>query len=288
LTFATTTSFENEFDGADESDTGQRDVNVRAGTIPSDAGRRPQGMTLLIVLIVVPYAISIGLQFAGWIGYGFVAEHIAGNAPQRRILEFTADDLKCPQDSGWTRLGFQGTNGSAPGVALPSRFTWTYRFVDGTAVFVIDYPSSGWHDLVNCYRSQGWRCSERRSVSHGDAHPRGTTEATLCRSASPPALLLFLHASVERTRQASPGILENRLMRLVERLRLRCGRPGLSPEIQLQLFVQLRHHIDEKQRRRLRRQFRECIAQVFERLDVAAGRPVTAAECLESRSVVVR
>jgi exosortase len=288
LTFATTTRSENACDGANASDTGQRDVNVSAWTTPSDTGRRSRALTLPIVLIVVPYAISIGLQLAGWIGYGFVAEHIVAPGPQRRLLEFTANDLKCPQGSGWTRIGFQGTNGSSQGVALHSRFTWTYRFVDGTAVFVIDYPSSSWHDLVHCYRSQGWQCSERKSVSQGEVHLRGTTEVALCRSASPPALLLFLQASVERTRQASPGIRQNRLMRLAERLQLRCGRAGSNPGIQLQLFVQLRHHIDEQQRWRLRRHFGECVAQVFERLDVSGGRPLTAAEHKESRSVVVR
>ena len=221
---------------------------------------------LPVLLIAVPFGLSIGLQCTGGLTNRLWNNPEPAAATSQRVRALSADAVECPADSGWILTGFRGANTQSNGAPYRPHCTWSYRFAGGTAAFRIDDQPEGPHDLVKCYRAQGWRCSERQRVSCDGSRWGRVTEAVLCRPGRAPAVLFFAQVSAEAIRSGSHEVHSSAGLSFVDRLRSRWDRGRRTPLIQLQLFIQLKHHIDRRQRVMLRQRFSDLMSQAIGRM----------------------
>ena len=93
-----------------------------------------------------------------------------GGEPVRAAAAVEALDASSlpAEDGDWKQIKFDTLQREASSAWGEFSKTWTYASPQGAALVSCDYPFSGWHSLVNCYESQGWRIESRKLLPYPD------------------------------------------------------------------------------------------------------------------------
>lgn len=170
LRFYTAVLPPDELEVADVGDSARSaSSNVAAAAAPAGAPRS-RGAPLLAatgVLLLLVQLPGLGPATVEW----------TNELRRAQLPEFGAD-LIPEQADGWRRTNYamhRRERGSSFGEFSQA---WTLAADDALAVFSLDYPFVGWHELTECYASQGWTIASRkvRPSATGDegATPPGT------------------------------------------------------------------------------------------------------------------
>lgn len=153
---------------------------------------------------------------------------------------------------------------------------WTLVGPDVRAAASLDYPFLGWHELAECYESQGWRIEERSAVADPADARAAWVEVALRHDQSGRYGRLYFSLA---TRDGAPfpvrtrGEIDEWLDRSAERLRnLLSFRPATDPAgderltYQMQLFLESFTPPDDKLVQSARRAFDDFRRRVQTRL----------------------
>lgn len=71
---------------------------------------------------------------------------------------------------GWKRKEYRAHKRNAGSMWGERSCQWDFSRGPGTALVSLDYPFTGWHDLIDCYKNTGWRVA-RREMRPSDGWP---------------------------------------------------------------------------------------------------------------------
>jgi exosortase len=203
--------------------------------------------------------------------------HAARHEVQSRGLPELGREFVPPPTSDWRTLGFERVQRDRGSVLGERSQTWNFAFRDGRLVVSLDYPFVGWHELTECYRTQGWQVESRQMLPHSEVEfvevdfrdPRTRTYG----------LLIFCLVDAKGIPLPPPS--DGELDELWARIRARAQRlfdpraravdQGLS--YQLQVFLEAYHRPSDAERAELRRLLQNTVARFAPSLRAVPAMP---------------
>lgn len=150
---------------------------VLSSTIAEDVEPIPQHVKSHSPVVppkLAKYAASMyGVLFAGQLlvlGPRLVQDaHALADRPL--TVSVLGEEFLGPPPENWHRVDYrQEDRGESQDLARYSQ-TWRYRAGAHSAILSVDYPYSGIHDLMPCYRNQGWKLLQKEHLTQSGTGP---------------------------------------------------------------------------------------------------------------------